>query len=127
MSRTRAFAELIEAVRRFRDVREWRMYHKPKDLAIAIAIESAELLELFLWLGEEDIEKLSRNPNFVNKVAEEAADILIFILSLVDVMGINIVEQVMEKLRKNEEKYPSSEFRGIQFKRWLIDRLGGTE
>ncbi len=119
--------ELIEAVRSFRDVQEWGMYHRPKDLAMAIAVESAELLELFLWLGDEDIERLSRNLNFVKKVAGEVSDILIFVLSLVDVMGVNIVERVMEKLRKNEEKYPSSEFRGIRFKRWLIDRLGGTE
>ena len=103
------------------------MYHRPKDLAIAIAIESAELLELFLWLDEEDIEKLSRNPNFVSMVAEEVADILIFTLSLADVMGIDIAEQIMKKLRKNEEKYPPDEFRGVRFKKWLISKLGQTE
>jgi len=127
MCETLTIRKLVEAVQRFRDAREWRMYHKPKDLAMVIAIESTELLELFLWLNEEDIERLSRNSHFIGKVAEEIVDILIFILSLADIMGIDIAEWTIKKLRKNEEKYPPNKFRGPQFKKWLINQLGQTK
>ena len=113
---------LLEVVRSFRDKREWSIYHKPKDLAISIAIEAAELLELFQWLSDQDIEQLKRSQKFISRISEEIADILIYLLSLVDILGIDIVEQVNRKIKINETKYPPEKFGGTKFKEWLFKK-----
>jgi len=120
LSHDDSILRLLEIVRSFRDKRDWSIYHKPKDLAISIAIEAAELLELFQWLSDEDIEQLKRSQKFISRVAEEIADILIYLLSLVDILGINLVEQVKRKIKANETKYPLEKFGGTKFKEWLL-------
>jgi len=112
----------LEIVRSFRDKRDWSIYHKPKDLAISITIEAAELLELFQWLSDEDIEQLRSSQKFISRVAEEISDILIYLLSLVDILGIDIVEQVKRKIKANETKYPPEKFGGTKFKEWLLSK-----
>ena len=122
LSHDDSILRLLEIVRSFRDKRDWSIYHKPKDLAISIAIEAAELLELFQWLSDEDIEQLKRSQKFISRVAEEIADILIYLLSLVDILGINLVEQVKRKIKANETKYPLEKFGGTKFKEWLLSK-----
>ncbi len=97
--------ELLEILREFRDSRGWRKYHTPKNLASSIAIEAAELLELFQWTRsrEEEIEVLKKKRR---EVEEEIADILIYILFLCDVAQIDPIEAVKKKMVKNEQKYP---------------------
>ncbi|MGQ4894961.1 MAG: nucleotide pyrophosphohydrolase [Candidatus Njordarchaeia archaeon] len=113
-------ADSINSLRRivckFRDERSWRKYHKPKDLAISIAIEAAELLEIFQWLKDEEVEQLTKKPKFILKIAEEMADIMIYLLSLSDILNIDLGKSVIEKVKINSEKYPINESNGDKVK-----------
>ncbi len=95
--------ELQKAVEQFRDQRDWKRYHTPKDLSISVCIEASELLELFQWkedsLSSVDDERLS----------EEMADVMIYLLALSNIADIDLGKAVEEKLKKNEEKYPPEE------------------
>ena len=90
--------ELQQSVREFRDERDWRRFHTPKDLAAAIAIEAGELQVLFLWKSASaDMEVLEHRRS---EVEEELADIAIFLLSFADVAGIDLAEAILAKLKK---------------------------
>jgi NTP pyrophosphatase (non-canonical NTP hydrolase) len=95
------FDYLINELIKFRDARNWEQFHNSKDLALAISIEAAELNELFLWKSVEESEQIN-----INKLKEELADILAFSLLLAGKHGLNIRDIVLEKIRKNNEKYP---------------------
>lgn len=105
------FDNLQERIVKFRDDRDWKQFHNPKDLAIAITIETAELLECFRWKSKTDVEKLL-NSDKSNEVKEEIADILIFLLNLSDVVGVDIIKEANKKLDSNEEKYPIEKSKG---------------
>jgi dCTP diphosphatase len=106
--------ELVQSVREFRDERDWRRFHTPKDLAAAIAIEAGELQELFLWkLGSAEGEVLEHRRS---EVEEELADIAIFLLSFVDVAGIDLAAAIQAKLQKNALRYPVETYRGSNAK-----------
>jgi len=93
--------ETINEILKFRDERDWKQYHNPKDLAISINIEAAELLENFQWsTWQEVIEKKK------DHVAEELADVLIYCVHMADTLDLDIEEIVKMKLKKNAEKYP---------------------
>ncbi|APH06805.1 nucleotide pyrophosphohydrolase [Bacillus weihaiensis] len=92
---------LIDKINRFRDERNWRQYHNPKDLAISISIEAAELLEDFQWITSE--EALKRNGE---NIREEIADVLIYSLMLCSDLGLDVKKIVEEKIEKNGRKYP---------------------
>jgi len=96
--------EIIQALLKFRDERDWEKFHNPKDLAIALSIETNELLELFLWKNAEDANS--------EKVKEELADIFAFAFLLADKYQFNIKEIVLEKIKKNGEKYPVDKSKG---------------
>lgn len=96
--------EIIDVLIEFRNERDWEQYHNPKDLALAISIESAELLELFLWKKAEEAN--------VNKVREELADILAFSFLLAEKYGLDVKEIVLEKIKTNGEKYPVDKSKG---------------
>uniref|UniRef100_UPI0030D7CEF4 nucleotide pyrophosphohydrolase n=1 Tax=Vallitalea maricola TaxID=3074433 RepID=UPI0030D7CEF4 len=91
---------IIERVLKFRDDRNWRQFHNPKDLAISISLEAAELLENFQWSGI-DTEVAEK----ANEIQEELADVLIYCILLADSMNIDIDDIIRSKLEKNEEKY----------------------
>jgi NTP pyrophosphatase (non-canonical NTP hydrolase) len=97
-------AQVINELRRFRDERDWAQFHNPKDLAIALSIESTELLELFLWKSHEEVD--------VAKLKEELADVFAYAFLLADKYGFNIDEIVREKLKKNAERYPVAKAKG---------------
>ncbi len=96
--------EIIEALLKFRNERDWEQFHNPKDLALAINVEAGELLELFLW----------KNPDEANKekVKEELADIFAYAFLLADKYQLNIRDIVLEKIKKNGEKYPVNKSKG---------------
>ncbi|MDX1587798.1 MAG: nucleotide pyrophosphohydrolase [Oleiphilaceae bacterium] len=94
----------INRLRQFRDDREWKKFHNPKDLALALSIESGELLEAFLWKSPEEADSES--------VKEELADVLIYALLLADSYGLDVERVIMEKISKNEEKYPVDKAKG---------------
>lgn len=82
----------------FRNERDWKQFHNPKDLSLAVSIEASELNELFLWKESNEVD--------INKVKEEVADILSFTLLLCDHYGFDPIQVVEEKIRLNEMKYP---------------------
>ena len=92
---------------KFRDARNWHQFHNTKDLAIAISIEAAELNELFLWKTTEESELVDKN-----KLKEELADILAFTLLLADKHNFDVKQIVLDKIRKNNEKYPVDKSKG---------------
>jgi NTP pyrophosphatase (non-canonical NTP hydrolase) len=96
--------EIVEALKQFRNERDWEQFHNPKDLAIALSIEANELLELFLW-------KKAENAN-TEKVKEELADVFAFSFLLADKYKFDIKEIILDKIRKNGEKYPVDKSKG---------------
>ena len=96
--------KLTNALLQFRDERDWAQFHNPKDLALAISIEASELLELFLWKDAASAD--------ISKIREELADILAYVLLLAKVYDFNIADIVLEKIKKNAEKYPIDKAKG---------------
>ena len=103
-------AELRERVRAFVSERDWGQFHSPKNLAMALTVEMAELLEVFQWLTEEESRKLS--PEARAAAAEEVADVFIYFLQLTDALGIDPLAAARDKLAKNAAKYPVDKSRG---------------
>lgn len=99
--------ETIQRVIRFRDDRDWKQFHTPKDLAISMSLEAAELLELFQWSGT-DLECADKR----DRLREELADVLSYCILMADVCGLDLDEIMNEKVSKNEAKYPVEKARG---------------
>ena len=99
--------ETIQRVLKFRDDRDWRQFHTPKDLAISMSLEAAELLEVFQWSGA-DLECRDR----MEQIREELADVLSYCILMADVCGLDLDEIMNEKGGKNEAKYPVEKARG---------------
>ena len=102
--------ELRDAIRKFRDERDWMQFHIPKNLACSIVIEAAELLEHFQWKNATESEAAALDKR--HELAQEIADVAIYLTELVDNLGINLAEAVQEKLRINSAKYPSDKAKG---------------
>lgn len=96
--------KLILEIVKFRDERDWEQFHNSKDLAMALSIESSELLELFLWKDNEDFRP--------DKLKEELADVLMYAFLLAHKHDLNIPEIILDKIRKNAEKYPVDKSKG---------------
>lgn len=93
--------ETINRVLKFREDRNWKQFHNPKDLAISISLEASELLEVFQWSAEDVVcaEKM-------DKIKEELADVVNYCILMADTCGLNLDEIVCEKIERNNEKYP---------------------
>jgi dCTP diphosphatase len=105
-------AEIVAAVGRFRDDRDWAQFHKPKDLAAAIAIEAGELQERFLWKTDAELDRDLADAAKKAGVAEEIADVVMFAMLLSDRLGIDLAEAIAAKLVANGKKYPVKLARG---------------
>lgn len=90
--------------------RDWDRFHNPKNLAMALSAEAAELLEHFLWLTPEEAANLS--PEALKEVGFEAADVLLYLLRLTDKLGIDLLRTADEKMQINAERYPADAVRG---------------
>lgn len=101
------YQQVVEALIQFRDDRDWKQFHDSKNLALAISIEAAELNELFLWKNDSNSEDVK-----LEKLKEELADILSFSLLLAEKHQLNIFDIVLEKIQKNNEKYPVEKAKG---------------
>jgi len=99
--------ETIRQVLQFRDDRDWKQFHNPKDLAISISLEAAELLEIFQWSGSD-----VSDEGKTEKIKEELADVINYCILMADRCGLDLDEIVQEKVRKNSEKYPVEKARG---------------
>jgi dCTP diphosphatase len=108
----RLFSDLVAAVRRFRDDRDWAQFHTPKNLAAATAIEAAELQERFLWKTDAQVDQELVDAAKRALVADELADVVMFAMLLADRLGIDLAEAVTAKLAANEVKYPVKLARG---------------
>lgn len=104
--------ELIGIIRKFVQERDWEQYNKLAALAVSASIEMGELLELFQWKTDEDVEQAIQNDAFVALLTEEIADVLVYLLRMCDKAGIDPSKAVLEKMRKNAEKYPIDEWKG---------------
>ena len=93
--------ETVEIVKAFRDQRNWSQFHNPKDLAISLSLEASELLEIFQWSGTDLV-----CENKLDKIREELADVLCYGILLADRCGLDMDEIIVEKVKRNAEKYP---------------------
>lgn len=103
--------ETINQILKFRDDRNWKQFHNPKDLAISISLEAAELLEVFQW-SAEDISYSGK----IEKIREELADVVNYCVLMADVCGLDLDEIVQEKIKRNDEKYPVEKAKGSKEK-----------
>lgn len=109
---TTTLATLKEAVRRFAAEREWEPFHSPKNLAMGLAVETAELMEHFLWLDTEASRRAADDPAKREQIADELADVANHLLNLSNVLGIDLSQAILAKIAKNALKYPAEQYRG---------------
>ena len=107
MENVNSLVELRDALREFTAARDWRQYHTPKNLAMAMIVEAAELVEQFQWMTPEQSMKLDAAT--LNAVRDEVADTLIYLVELSDVLGIDMLAAARDKMAKNAVKYPAPE------------------
>ncbi len=115
MAMTDDCTTLAELRRRMADFvarREWNKYHRPKNLAMSLAVEAAELMEHFQWLDPAEADAALADPATREQVADEMADTLAFLLSLANAAGIDLSAAFARKMLKNEAKYPPDQVRG---------------
>lgn len=104
------FEQIRLRLREFAAARDWEQFHSPKNLAMALIVEAAELLEHFQWLKQEESRALA--PARLARVEQEVADIQIYLVRLADQLGIDIEKAVAAKIEINERKYPAEQVRG---------------
>ena len=105
---------LVDALRAFAAARDWEQFHTPKNLASALSVEAAELLEHFQWLTEAQSQSLSADKK--GEVAAEAADVFLYLLQLCDKLGIDLIAASQAKMLVNAQKYPVDAARGTAAK-----------
>jgi dCTP diphosphatase len=109
--------ELKDKLRKFRDVRDWKQFHDPKNLAEAISVECGELQELFLWKNKEQIsQELLTSKEYRQEVEEELADVVIFCLNFANAIDIDLSSVVEDKINKGNKKYPVEKAKGVATK-----------
>ncbi len=110
--KTTRVEDLKAAVAEFVTVRDWDWYHGPKNLAMSISIEAAEIMEHFQWLTADEAVEVMKDEKTKAEVEEELADVLIYCLSFASQTGIDISEVVRAKLARNEGRFPVGQIRG---------------
>ncbi len=106
--------DLREQLRRFSEERDWDQFHVPKNLAIALSIEASELLEHFQWLSEDESKHLSAEQ--LEKIREELADVLLYLVRLADKLDVDLVTAANRKIKVNAQKCPANKSRGTSKK-----------
>ena len=101
--------ELLQRLLQFRDERNWKQFHSPKDLAISVSVEAAELLELFQWRPAHE----PVTDETLSKARHETADVLIYLLLFAEALGFDPVAAAQEKISLNERRFPVSQAYGI--------------
>jgi NTP pyrophosphatase (non-canonical NTP hydrolase) len=102
--------ELQEKLRTFVKERDWDKFHNPKNLAMSLIVESAELVEIFQWLTPTESKNL--DDNTIEQVRDEIADILIYLVRFCDVLEIDLFDAAFKKIKKNQLKYPAQLVKG---------------
>lgn len=101
------YKKVIEELVKFRNDRDWQQFHDSKNLALALSIEASELNELFLWKKDDEVEQVNKD-----KLKEELADVLSYSFLLAEKHSLDIFDIVLEKIKKNNEKYPVNKAKG---------------
>jgi NTP pyrophosphatase (non-canonical NTP hydrolase) len=109
---TTTLASLKEAWARFVAQRDWGQFHSPRNLAMALAVEAAELMEHFLWLDDDASRAVAHDPHRLEQVADELADVTGVVLALCNVLGLDLSDAVARKMARNVLKYPVDKCRG---------------
>jgi NTP pyrophosphatase (non-canonical NTP hydrolase) len=110
MMEEKTLLELKERLREFARKRDWEQFHSPKNLAMALTVEIAELLEHFQWLTEKESYEIGGHK--IVKIREEIGDVLIYLVRLSDKLGIDLLDAAFDKIEMNKKKYPIEKVRG---------------
>ena len=110
--KTTSVEDLKSAVAKFVSARDWDRYHSPKNLAMSISIEAAEIMEHFQWLTVEEAVEAMKDEKVRREVEDEIADVMIYCLSFVGQTGIDVSEVVRSKLERNEGRFPVDRISG---------------
>ena len=124
---TATVADLKSRIRRFVTDRDWDQYHFPKDLAVGLSIEAAEVLEHFRFRSNSEIAALLDDEKFLEKVGHELADVLYFVLLMCNNMGLDASRLLEEKLAISSERYPVDKARGKNLKYTELAPMGPDE
>lgn len=101
---------ITEKIKKFRDERDWKQFHNHKDMALSLVLEAAEVLEHFQWKSQNEVE--NHGATCKGGIAEELADVAMYLFELADNLGINLSEAIEQKLVKNAKKYPVGKAKG---------------
>lgn len=101
---------LIKKIEKFRDERDWKKFHNPKDVALSLVLEATEVMEHFQWKNQKEIEKYIKTHK--TEIGEELADVMYWVLLLSHDLGIDITDALDNKIKKNEERYPKEKAKG---------------
>ncbi len=102
--------ELTTKIRKFRDERDWGQFHNHKDLALSLVLEASEVLEHFQWKSPEEVKAHGKSDK--EELADELADVAIYLFELADNLGIDLTKAIPNKMKKNAVKYPVAKARG---------------
>ena len=98
--------KMQEFFKSFVKEREWDQFHTPKNLSMALSIETSELMEIFQWLSEKESCEIKKNPRKKQAIIDEIADILSYLIRLADILDIDLEKAFWDKFKKNVQKYP---------------------
>ena len=107
------FEDIKEEIKAFHQERDWDKYNTPKEIIFAMVSEVGELTECYRWLNAEESQKLHLDPSIKQKIQEEIADIMIYLISLASKTNVDLKEAIMQKLEKNRRKYPIDKSKGV--------------
>lgn len=113
--------KLTERIINFRDARDWKQFHKPKDLAVSLSLEASEVLEHFQWKSEAEIEDYVKTNK--EEIADEMADVLNYLLIMAHDLDIDLVAAEEKKVAKNESKYPVEKAKGNAKKYTELEKI----
>lgn len=105
-----ALTRIRDRLRDFASARDWNQFHSPKNLAISLSLESAELLEHFQWVSDKD--SLTMPADKLGKIDEEIADVFLYLIRLADILDVDLIQAAERKIRINARKYPVEKSRG---------------
>jgi NTP pyrophosphatase (non-canonical NTP hydrolase) len=103
---------LTKDLRKFVAEREWGQFHDPKNLAMAVASEAGELLAEYRWVANTEADQLTKNPDRLTQISNEAADIGIALLLFCDRIGVDLVDAIRTKMKTNSQNYPAEKSKG---------------
>ena len=102
--------KIVERIVNFRDARDWKQFHNPKDVALSMVLEAGEVMEHFQWKNAEEMQEHIYTHR--DEIGDELADVFYWVLLMSHDLGIDIFEAVDRKMKKNEEKYPKDKSKG---------------